>query len=204
MKGDGIAYKTGTSYGYRDAWAVGFDGRLVIGVWVGRPDGTAVPDLTGRNAAAPILFRDIRGCCTRAGETRGTAGGAPRQVRCRRPWSGSTGQPGKRRPSTAGWPSIIFPPDGSSVVRAKSASGELRPVVLKLQGGTAPFIWLVDGRPSRRLGAPEPSGMDARKLRLFDIDRNRRSGPFSDRQNPSGWDGIVLPNGLQFGISCSP
>ena len=38
-----IAFKTGTSYGYRDAWAVGFDGRMTIGVWVGRPDGAPVP-----------------------------------------------------------------------------------------------------------------------------------------------------------------
>jgi len=51
-----IAFKTGTSYGYRDAWAVGFDGRRTIGVWVGRPDGAPVPGLIGRVAAAPILF----------------------------------------------------------------------------------------------------------------------------------------------------
>ncbi len=51
-----IAFKTGTSYGYRDAWAVGFDGRMTIGVWVGRPDGTPVPGLVGRVSAAPILF----------------------------------------------------------------------------------------------------------------------------------------------------
>src|SRR5690606_11402062 len=51
-----IAYKTGTSYGYRDAWSIGFDGRTVIGVWVGRPDGTPVPGMTGITAAAPILF----------------------------------------------------------------------------------------------------------------------------------------------------
>ena len=51
-----IAFKTGTSYGYRDAWSVGFDGRLTIGVWVGRPDGAPVPGLVGRTAAAPILF----------------------------------------------------------------------------------------------------------------------------------------------------
>jgi penicillin-binding protein 1C len=38
-----IAYKTGTSYGYRDAWAIGFDGKTAIGVWVGRPDGAPVP-----------------------------------------------------------------------------------------------------------------------------------------------------------------
>ena len=51
-----IAFKTGTSYGYRDAWSVGFDGRMTIGVWVGRPDGAPVPGLIGREAAAPILF----------------------------------------------------------------------------------------------------------------------------------------------------
>ena len=41
--GGRIAFKTGTSYGYRDAWAVGFDGKRTIGVWVGRPDGAPVP-----------------------------------------------------------------------------------------------------------------------------------------------------------------
>ncbi|MFL6838202.1 MAG: penicillin-binding protein 1C, partial [Bradyrhizobium sp.] len=51
-----IAFKTGTSYGYRDAWSIGFDGRITIGVWVGRPDGAPVPGLIGRTAAAPILF----------------------------------------------------------------------------------------------------------------------------------------------------
>ena len=44
------------SYGYRDAWSVGFDGKRTIGVWVGRPDGAPVPGLVGRTAAAPILF----------------------------------------------------------------------------------------------------------------------------------------------------
>ncbi len=51
-----VAYKTGTSYGYRDAWAIGFDGAYVVGVWVGRPDGTPVPGLSGIESAAPILF----------------------------------------------------------------------------------------------------------------------------------------------------
>ena len=54
--GGRIAFKTGTSYGYRDAWAVGFDGAQTIGVWVGRPDGAPVTGLAGRTAAAPILF----------------------------------------------------------------------------------------------------------------------------------------------------
>src|ERR1700709_2821691 len=51
-----IAFKTGTSYGYRDAWSVGCAGRMTGGVWVGRPDGGPVPGLVARTAAAPILF----------------------------------------------------------------------------------------------------------------------------------------------------
>ncbi len=51
-----IAYKTGTSYGHRDAWSIGFDGQHVIGVWLGRPDGTPVPGAFGGDLAAPILF----------------------------------------------------------------------------------------------------------------------------------------------------
>ena len=53
---DRLAFKTGTSYGYRDAFAVGFDRKNTIAVWVGRPDNGAVPGLVGRVAAAPILF----------------------------------------------------------------------------------------------------------------------------------------------------
>ena len=51
-----LAYKTGTSYGHRDAWALGFDGRHAIGVWMGRPDGTPVPGAFGADTAAPVPF----------------------------------------------------------------------------------------------------------------------------------------------------
>lgn len=52
----GIAWKTGTSYGFRDAWAVGVDPHYTVGVWVGRPDGTPLPGHFGAAAAGPILF----------------------------------------------------------------------------------------------------------------------------------------------------
>lgn len=51
-----VAYKTGTSYGFRDSWAAGISGDYVIVVWVGRPDGGPRPGVTGRAAAAPLLF----------------------------------------------------------------------------------------------------------------------------------------------------
>ena len=51
----GIAWKTGTSFGFRDAWAVGVSDRFTLGVWVGRPDGTPNPGFFGANSAAPLL-----------------------------------------------------------------------------------------------------------------------------------------------------
>ena len=50
-----LAWKTGTSYGFRDAWAVGVSGRYTLGVWIGRPDGTPNPGFFGANIAAPLL-----------------------------------------------------------------------------------------------------------------------------------------------------
>lgn len=51
----GIAWKTGTSFGFRDAWAVGVSQRYTVGIWVGRPDGTPNPGFFGANVAAPLL-----------------------------------------------------------------------------------------------------------------------------------------------------
>lgn len=52
-----VAYKTGTSYGFRDSWAAGILDEYVVVVWVGRPDGGPRPGITGRSAAAPLLFK---------------------------------------------------------------------------------------------------------------------------------------------------
>lgn len=56
-----IAWKTGTSFGYRDAWAVGVTSKYVVGVWVGNAGGEGRPGIIGRQAAAPILFDVFRG-----------------------------------------------------------------------------------------------------------------------------------------------
>ncbi|EOD1042840.1 peptidoglycan glycosyltransferase PbpC [Citrobacter farmeri] len=50
-----LAWKTGTSYGYRDAWAIGLNARYVIGIWTGRPDGTPVAGQFGYASAIPLL-----------------------------------------------------------------------------------------------------------------------------------------------------
>lgn len=54
-----VAWKTGTSYGYRDAWALGTTRRYTVGVWVGRPDGTPLPGQYGAVTALPLLFQVI-------------------------------------------------------------------------------------------------------------------------------------------------
>ncbi len=59
-----LAWKTGTSFGFRDAWAVGVSGRHALGVWIGRPDGTPNPGFFGANVAAPLL-KDIAGALPR-------------------------------------------------------------------------------------------------------------------------------------------
>ena len=90
--GGRIAFKTGTSYGYRDAWAVGFDGKRTIGVWVGRPDGAPVPGLVGRvrGGADPVrclcAHRQAAGAAAGA---RPRARSSPRPASCRRRCSAS-------------------------------------------------------------------------------------------------------------------
>ena len=52
-----IAWKTGTSYGRRDAWSIGYNKNYTVGVWVGNFSGVGVADLSGANIATPLLFK---------------------------------------------------------------------------------------------------------------------------------------------------
>ncbi len=147
--GGQIAFKTGTSYGYRDAWAVGYDGANTIAVWVGRPDGAAVPGVVGRLAAAPILFEAFQ----RLGPTRKPLGPAPAGTVIARtnelPASLQRFRPNalpEVATASAGEspPAIAFPPDGARI----DLDGEAAPSLsLKVYGGTPPFTWLADGVP---------------------------------------------------------
>jgi penicillin-binding protein 1C len=60
MGGQNVAWKTGTSYGHRDAWAIGANDRYLVSVWVGNEDGAGVYNLTGAKKAGPLLFKIIR------------------------------------------------------------------------------------------------------------------------------------------------
>ncbi len=140
-----IAFKTGTSYGYRDAWAIGFDGRMTVGVWVGRADGAPVPGLVGRASAAPILFEAF----ARSGSAPAGLPRAPRGAI----FAASNKLPpplqrfGITGPSEAAeTPRIMFPPDGARLEIA--ASGQPDPVALKISGGRGPLTVLVNGVPT--------------------------------------------------------
>jgi penicillin-binding protein 1C len=164
--GGRIAFKTGTSYGYRDAWAVGFDGKRTIGVWVGRPDGAPVPGLAGRVAAAPILFDAF----ARTGKLPAGLPVAPKGAMI-----AATGKlppplqrfrPG-RLPGEDAEPQlrIMFPPNGARLELASGEGGKPEPIALKVAGGAGPLTVLVNGLPlaaaaGRRtlLFAPEGPG----------------------------------------------
>ena len=147
--GGRIAFKTGTSYGYRDAWSVGFDGRLTVGVWVGRPDGAPVAGLTGRTAAAPILFDAF----TRIGRPVAPLPHAPKGViiaaNGKLPAPLQRFRPGLLPTSGAEPLRILFPPDGARLELAHSTGGKPDPVALKVQGGLEPLTVLVNGVPFR-------------------------------------------------------
>ncbi len=162
-----IAYKTGTSYGYRDAWSVGYDGRHVLGVWVGRADNGPVPGLTGRTAAAPILFEafaklDLKRTPFKAappGALRITHGDLP--VTLRRFRAEPLALAEHQLPEPA--PKIIYPPEGARVELGSTATGTNLPLVVKLQDGRPPFRWLANGElfsPSsrKRVTAWTPDG----------------------------------------------
>jgi penicillin-binding protein 1C len=168
-----IAYKTGTSYGYRDAWAIGYNARYTVGVWVGRPDGAFSAERMGREAAAPILFQilDQLPHAQSAAATTPPAGAIlagtndlPANLRRFDP------QPGLESnalPKITGGPSIRMPVDGSTLDLAKAS------LVLTAAGGALPLHWLVNGTPIeslpfRREAQWQPDGRGATRVTVVD------------------------------------
>ncbi len=136
-----LAYKTGTSYGHRDAWAIGFDGRHVAGVWLGRADGASVPGAFGGDLAAPILFETFARVKPALDPLPPPPPATLILPNARLP------QPLQRfRPRGAVFaaapdgPEIAFPPDGAEVETPDR-------LALKVRGGKPPFTWLANGTP---------------------------------------------------------
>lgn len=133
-----VSMKTGTSYGYRDAWAAGHAGGYAVIVWVGRADGGSRPGVTGRDAAAPVLyaiFDALWRLDPNAG--RGIApdaeGEAVVAVRLDPP----------RRASA---PEIVFPRDGVELY-ADGYGPETRGFSLSARGGAGGYAWYAGGDP---------------------------------------------------------
>jgi penicillin-binding protein 1C len=173
-----LAYKTGTSYGYRDAWAIGFDRRWTIAVWVGRPDGMPVPGLVGRLAAAPILFDTFQRIGTEpdiipqpANVLLATSASLPPPLRNIRKESVKTTSATNDVPL-----SISYPPDGAEIdlgLMAKGVVSEAGPLALKALGGVPPLIWMVNGVPvtppdARRTASWLPDGAGFARLTVID------------------------------------
>jgi penicillin-binding protein 1C len=153
-----IAYKTGTSYGYRDAWAAGFDGRTTIVVWAGRPDATASPGLTGRGAAAPVLFdafnelgRPLQRLAPPPSSVLRVTGNAELPAALKRFERLETLDDERRNMEPP--VHIAYPPDGARIAlshggtEGSSANADFDPIVLKAEGGKLPLTWLVNGLP---------------------------------------------------------
>ena len=137
-----IAAKTGTSFGFRDAWAVGVDGRYAVGVWVGHVDGTPRPGQTGRGDALPLLH--------------GVFGLLPRDPARKLPNSDAAleqsaplalrefenfGRDVSRGVSKL---ALEFPPDGATIKIVRH--GIYRKMPLKASGGNGRIRWMVNGQ----------------------------------------------------------
>jgi penicillin-binding protein 1C len=146
-----VAYKTGTSYGYRDAWSVGFDGRYVVGVWVGRPDGSPVPGLSGATAAAPLLFDAFDRVSRKATPLPQPPAGAIVNVSTARlpvPLRRFR-HPDETMVAKDPSPEIAFPRDGVRV-DVGFADRDPLPLVIKVRNGVGPFTFLANGKPIGR------------------------------------------------------
>ena len=171
-----IAYKTGTSYGFRDALAIGFDRGATIAVWVGRPDNAPAPGLTGRQAAAPILFdafarlgRDVQLIGAPKGVLRAaTSADLPPPLRHLRKDApkiiAATAIPALK---------IAFPPDGARVDLGLAQGVGDALLSLKALGGAPPLTWFVNGAPigepdARRQAVWRPDGAGFARVSVID------------------------------------
>ena len=170
-----IAFKTGTSYGYRDAWSVGFDGRITIGVWVGRPDGAPVPGLVGRSAAAPILFDAFARTGKLAVPLPKPPKGALVASNAKLPLPLRRFRPVGELVRTGGEqaPHIQFPLNGSRIDVDRSGDGQFSAMPVKVAGGVLPITMLVNGVSvgeidGRRQRLVDPPGPGFARLTIID------------------------------------
>ena len=169
-----IAHKTGTSYGFRDAWALGYDADYTVGVWVGRPDGSPSPGYYGRNTAAPLLFRVFGLLPEPAGQP--VAPPPDAVLRVQREQLPERLRYFRTRPAreTVNAPplTLTFPLAGSTV-ELPERNGVWAELPLSAKGGVKPLHWLVNGRPLaaapwRREAFWQPDGAGSARITVLD------------------------------------
>lgn len=165
-----VAFKTGTSYGFRDAWAAGLAGDFAIVVWVGRADGAPRPGATGRSTALPLLF-DI---ADRAAHHLGGQGGAQDRLASRR----AQAAPGALADfsSDSAPPEILFPPRNAELWAGPVDGKPPRAFVLSGRGEGA-LSWFIDGVPCvlDDAGAPVWAPTSEGFYRVTAVDRAGRA-----------------------------
>jgi penicillin-binding protein 1C len=157
-----LGFKTGTSFGFRDAWAVGFDKLHTVAVWVGRPDGAAHLGAYGITVAAPLLMQvfealpqpdtGIRYSETELGPLGSGRPLPPRLARFE----------GARASESASDLSIFFPRNGATIDSGRSTAAPVE-LTLTAQGGKPPYTWQIDGQPTTSTQTPSTKwSFDAR------------------------------------------
>jgi penicillin-binding protein 1C len=137
-----MAYKTGTSYGHRDAWALGYDGGHVAGVWMGRADGTPVPGVFGADLAAPLLFEVFARIKPQLAPLPPPPQSTLIVPNAALPQPLQRFHPRGDTPFAApDAPVLAFPPAGAEILLDGG------PLVARVERGAAPFTWLADGVP---------------------------------------------------------
>ena len=137
-----IAFKTGTSYGFRDAWAAGVVGDYTLVVWTGRADGAPREGVTGREGALPLLFRLADGIGRI--DPDGLAGAGDRDALPETPDTLANFQADPA-------PHILFPPDGAEVWADRAGRG----FILSAQAD-GELSWYADGARVERNAVGEP------------------------------------------------
>jgi penicillin-binding protein 1C len=133
-EGRAVAYKTGTSYGFRDAWAAGFSPDYTIVVWTGRTDGTPTPGAYGRLTAAPLLFKLF---ALLPADSSAPAAAPPENAPALQVFN-------KPPAFISRPPQITFPPKGA-ILQVTDSDGSTTPVSLEAQGGAPPYRWVING-----------------------------------------------------------
>ena len=136
-----IAFKTGTSYGYRDAWTVGVSAQYTVAVWVGRADGGASPGSLGRLTAAPLMFKAFD--LLPPDQRSRLAFRDPQHplLQDHAPPALARLNGGKAEQASIQRLRILFPPDGASIESLREG------VALNASGGIPPLRWIANGVP---------------------------------------------------------